>query len=395
MRICHPDKKFSDDTSRMFMYSLAFVLLVFSFVVCGKLFKGLLDQMEFTNRMISLSVFTLLTCASAIYVAIWCINQKMPFEPFEVPSMFFLVLLAFSIQSLPMLVFYLTTLKRCNQTQKAGNSFITELVTLATLILAIVCLMIAVHVDSQNITQHKNMSFAFDDGFLIIETSLIFLTLFLLFTELTKMKTNFWASIRDPKAYMVMFSLVSAICVLLFKTRLTQTGEELYWTNGLTALGITFAWVTLIIKIGQNSETTFGTFVTHFHVILRRIPFYFFAFFMLIIGFSFGFWVLNRGGPRFTDFSKSFMTTLLKAFGEFNYDEFYKEIKNGEFSSALFANILIITMVLLANIGMLQLMMSNIIADHDKNMKEVYIQRIIFMCRHVILFERWFSRCVE
>ena len=108
-------------------------------------------------------------------------------------------------------------------------------------------------------------------------------------------ENTFFAFHREPEEYMQRFTLLVTISSTIFIDTLTRTSSISGITSGVVALSSATGATVLVIKIGQSGFTAFGNFATMFHIILRKTPFYFFAFVILLHGFSFSFWILDSG----------------------------------------------------------------------------------------------------
>jgi hypothetical protein len=153
----------------------------------------------------------------------------------------------------------------------------------------------------------------------------------------------------------------------------------------------------VLIRIGQSGYTSFGNFAATFHIILKKIPYYFFAFVILIHGFSFGFWILERnvedrgGETHFNDYWKSSVFIFMMAFGiaefDFNgafvYDE-ETSFDNGNQITVMFVYILLALMVFLIVLGVLNLLLSTIIKDQKVSEREVRLYNLMFMAKYAI-----------
>ena len=130
----------------------------------------------------------------------------------------------------------------------------------------------------------------------------------------------FFAYHREPEEYMQWFTLLVAISSSFFIDTLTETSSVLGITSGVIALATGTGVTVLVIKIGQSGFTAFGNFATMFHIILCKTPFYFFAFVILLHGFSFGFWILENNlkeqdDSTFSDLWKSGIMVFMMSFG--------------------------------------------------------------------------------
>ena len=92
--------------------------------------------------------------------------------------------------------------------------------------------------------------------------------------EVVTKKKNWsnWSQLADPSSSFQMVSSLSAIVALARKCYLTSgdnSGAGPATAAG--AIGITFAYLCLILKHGRYSSTAIGNFSTMFHIILKKL----------------------------------------------------------------------------------------------------------------------------
>ena len=282
----------------------------------------------------------------------------------------------------------------------------SKLLTLATTVVAIIFLIIAIVVDGKNITLLPTGVLDWDSGFLLLVLSVLLITLYLITCLVFKLFCHnvfgdqiFIEYFKDPEELMQWFTLIAAIIAVLFKNKLMeQTKMGIF--NGTTALSIATAAAVLVIKLGHSSVTSFGNFATMFHIILRKIPAYFMAVLILVHGFSFGFWILESSldcrdqSTSFTDYFMSGISVLMMSFGlaEFDFEGAFKyptsapstKLYDGATMTVVFSYILLCLMVLFICLGVLNLLLSTVIMDHKEGKKEVILCNLIFMAKYSI-----------
>ena len=275
----------------------------------------------------------------------------------------------------------------------------SKLVTLATTLVAIIFLSIAIVVDGKNIALEPTGFFEWDSGFFLLVLSMLLITLYLIVCLVLKLICHnvfrdqiFIEYIKDPEELMQWFTLIAAIVAVV------DGWTEMGISNGTTALSIATAAAVLVIKLGHSSVTSFGNFATMFHIILRKIPAYFMAVLILLHGFSFGFWILESSldceDQSFTDYFMSGISVLMMSFGlaEFNFDGAFKyptsdpstQLYDRETMTVVFSYLLLCLMVLFICLGVLNLLLSTVIMDHKEGRKEVILCNLIFMAKYAI-----------
>ena len=197
----------------------------------------------------------------------------------------------------------------------------------------------------------------------------------------------------------------SAIVALLRKCYLTSgrnSGEGPATAAG--AIGITLAYLCLILKHGRYNFTAIGNFATMFHIILKKLRSYLVVAFVLLFGFSFGFWVIKQhenkeDDARFKGFLTSIKACFVMFFGGFDeYDDvllFDEEIAKGHHLTMSAFYILYLMMIIVTSLGMLNILLAAIITDYNKNMKEVHLQNLLFMAQYSVVLEQGLGREIK
>ena len=109
--------------------------------------------------------------------------------------------------------------------------------------------------------------------------------------------------------------------------------------RGISALGICFAWLELILLIGRYPFKG-GDFSIMFYRIIKRLFRYIFALFLMILGHAFAFMVINYGIEKdsFESWWKSFVMTMTMALGEFQFEDLYNSFGDHFFKYLSFAH---------------------------------------------------------
>jgi hypothetical protein len=261
--------------------------------------------------------------------------------------------------------------------------------------------------------QHRKLDPArpfldFDDGFIFIEVSLLLLALYFVlafFNEIVTQKQSWsnWAQLTDPSYSFQLVSSLSAIVALIRKCHLTS--EENGGQGPATAagaIGITLAYLCLILKHGRYSFTAVGNFATMFHIILKKLRSYLVVAFVLLFGFSFGFWVIEQHERKeedahFTGFITSIQACFVIFFGGIeDYSDVLKsdeEIERGHHLTLAAFYILYLMMIIVTSLGMLNILLAAIISDYNK--KEVHTQNLLFMAQYSVVLEQGFGSKVR
>jgi hypothetical protein len=269
-----------------------------------------------------------------------------------------------------------------------------------TALFSVILIIIAINVDRQDVRKEPFSPFTeVHDGFIVLEVLLVTMAFYQLlirevFLIIIACQTGKLSDYtKDPVNITQLFALVATLISVFGQESITEHGT----VNAIAAIGITFAWISMVIKIGQSSLSFFGNFVTLFHVILRKIPYYFMALLLMLIGFSYGFWVLERSfieeKKNFPDFGTSVVSVFVMSLGEFNFNDLYGEY-DGHTSmlstkiTAICMIILLLVMILFVCLGMLNLFLAIIIKGHRENREEVFTQNLIFMARYSITIQK-------
>ena len=277
-----------------------------------------------------------------------------------------------------------------------------RVLTLATLFLAILFTVIACWVDRQHIKYHQG-SPMIGCPLGILEIFVLLSAIWLLVNLVLKMRSNrvvrdhiFVRYLKDPEIFFELTTLIPAVVAVLGKNYMMASSGYL---SGVTAVSIATATAVIVIKIGHSNVTTFGNFATTFHIILKKIPFYFLAVLYLLHGFSFAFWILeNKAASEkdersFNDYWRSGISVIMMSFGltEFDFGGPFKyaglNLSSGSSVTVVFAYILLTLMVLLVMLGLLNLLLSAIIKAEKETREEVRLNHIIFMAQYAIYLE--------
>ena len=239
--------------------------------------------------------------------------------------------------------------------------------------------------------------FHFDDGFLFMEIILLVLALYFVVNFCNESQAH-CSQLIDPNSSFQLVSSLAAIVTLIRKNYLTAEDNGGYGpATAAGAIGITLAYLCLILKYGRYNFTTIGNFSTMFHIILKKLRSYMVVAFVLLFGFSFGFWVIQQHdckgvNAHFEGFLTSIKSCFVMFFGGFdNYENILvldEEIKKGHHLTLAAFYFLFLMMIVVTSLGMLNLLLAAIISDYRKNMKEVHMQNLISMAQYMILLEQ-------
>ena len=344
-----------------------------------------------SSRILFFSILVLSATVWVILVAKTCRDQLPDLPPIKTWS---------SSPLLPVLL-----AKNCNK-----NRF-CNFTNLITTTIVFIMMLICYHSDGQNLKLRPARPFLdFDDGFRFIEVVLLLLALYFVgdfFNEIVTNKQSWsnWAQLTDPISSFQVVSSLSAIVALVRKCYLTS--EENGGQGPATAagaIGITLAYLCLILKHGRYNFTAIGNFSTMFHIILKKLRSYLVVAFILLFGFSFGFWVIKQheskgNDARFKDFLTSIKACFVMFFGGFDeYDDvllFNEEIEKGHHLTMAAFYILYLMMIVVTSLGMLNILLAAIITDYNKNMKEVHTQNLLFMAQYSVVLEKGLGRRIK
>ena len=346
-----------------------------------------------SSRILFLSILVFSATVLFILLVKTCRDQLPNLPPIKTCS-----------SSSPMLPFLLDKNINKNRFRNFTNLFTTTIV--------FIMMLICYHSDGQNIKLNPARPFLdFDDGFRFIEVVLLLLALYFVgdfFNEIVTQKQTWanWAQLTDPISSFQLVSALSAIVALIRKCYLT-TGKDNDGYGPATAagaIGITLAYLCLILKHGRHNFTAIGNFATMFHIILKKLRSYLVVAFVLLFGFSFGFWVikqheLKEDDARFKGFLTSIKACFVMFFGGFDeYDDvllFDEEIAKGHHLTMTAFYILYLMMIIVTSLGMLNILLAAIITDYNKNMKEVHTQNLLFMAQYSVVLEQGLGRKIK
>ena len=293
-----------------------------------------------------------------------------------------------------------------------------RVLTLVTLAISILFTSIACYVDRMDINYETLTPFIGCPLLGILELYVLLSSVWLLLNGCIKMHCNrvFKDNVvlpyfKDPEILFQWSTLVPAIIAVISKNNLMASNSDFSscYLTGITSLSIATATAVVVIKIGHSDHTTFGNFATMFHIILKKIPYYYVAILYLLHGFSFGFWILeNKAASEnddrsFNDYWRSGIEVIMMCFGltEFDFGGPFKytglKFSSGSSVTVVFSYILLTLMVLLVMLGLLNLLLTTLIKDHKETKDEVSLNHIIFMAQYAIYLEDchkfWKAHC--
>ena len=289
-------------------------------------------------------------------------------------------------------------LNKKNTAKNVEKDTFKDCVNLLTITTVIIMMLICFLTDCRNL-KHEPATpfFDFDGGFLFMEIILLLLALYFVVNFFHEIRAH-CSQLIDPSSSFQLVSSLAAIVTLLRKNYLTTAGNGGQGpATGAGAIGITLAYLCLILKYGRYDFTTIGNFATMFHIILRKLRSYMVVAFVLLFGFSFGFWVIKQHDCKSTDahfegFLTSIKSCFVMFFGGFdNYEnilELDEEIEKGHHLTLAAFYVLFLMMIVVTSLGMLNLLLAAIISDYKKNMKEVHMQNLISMAQYLVLLEQ-------
>ena len=291
--------------------------------------------------------------------------------------------------------------RKNRQGKRCTRPTTTSCLTLAALLAYGVFVLLARDWDDDDI-QLVPSSWSWQGGFLLLKLPVLIIAIFLIAGLLLKIccfkiyrDQMVISYLTDPEELMQWFTLVASVATLCL--------GDVLWYPGCTALSVAMAGAVVVIKIGQSGFNSFGNFATMFHIILKKMPFYFFAILILIHGFAIGFWILETsltsqagslGGKeedkQFGGYWRSGITVFMMSFGlaEFNFQGPFSYSALEEYRSdsltVLATYILLVFMVFLVILGLLNLLLSTIIRSHYEGKTEVTLNKLIFMAKYAI-----------
>ena len=287
--------------------------------------------------------------------------------------------------------------QRRNETDQM-NIF-RDSVNILTMAITSLMMLICFICDGQNLNRDKPTPFLdFDGGFVIMEVILLLLAIYFIVNYICESRAHL-SQCLDPSSMFQSVSSLAAIVTIVSKNQLTvDENSEHGLATFAGAIGITLAHLGLILKYGRDNFTAIGNFATMFHIILKKMRSYMVVVFFLLLGFSFGFWVIAQHDERasvdthFKGFVTSMKVCFVMFFGGFdNYVDMFdfdEEIGKGHHLTVAAFYILFLMMIVVTSLGMLNLLLAAIISDYKRNMKEVHIQNLIAMAQYSVFLSK-------
>ena len=227
----------------------------------------------------------------------------------------------------------------------------------------------------------------FDGGFIFWEVCFFLLTAFLVFFEFYQAWKLRRQYVIEWENWMELTVLAAATVTMASKHILLGDSLGSDIVRGISALGICFAWLELILLIGRYPFKG-GDFSIMFYRIIKRLFRYIFALFLMILGHAFAFMVINYGIEKdsFESWWKSFVMTMTMALGEFQFEDLYNSFGDDK-TSRTFAMIVLVSLILFGTITMINLFIAVIISDIKNLETEVFSCNLNNMAQCTILAE--------
>jgi len=194
----------------------------------------------------------------------------------------------------------------------------------------------------------------------IVEIMLV-ISIFLLVVQ------ELWQCIALKKQYFKELENWFELVILSFAVSTLSLKKDLDNLKTVAALGVCLAWLELIFLFGRYPSLG-GKFSIMYYTATKRVIKTALGFFVMILGFSFAFFIINFGSENesFDNPLKASLKILAMVLGEYEFDDLYE----GSYSEASgltgpFTMILFFGLIVFGSIIMVNLIVAIIITDID------------------------------
>lgn len=188
--------------------------------------------------------------------------------------------------------------------------------------------------------------------------------------------------IREIENYIELFVFLSAICLLIYKSKLIPDEVEVEVLRGIIAMGICLGWIELIFIAGRIRHIG-GEFSMMFYNIIHRVGKYFLIICAMVLGYSFAFMVLHycleniKDEERiFKDVGESFMRTLTLSLGEYEFGNTSNTFSENVIRRG-FLMLLLITLIIFGSLTIYNLFVAVVITDVTELRDSVFRQNML------------------
>lgn len=191
------------------------------------------------------------------------------------------------------------------------------------------------------------------------------------------------------KQYVGEFENLIEITVLALAISSLAVQQDMYTLKWVSAFGICLAYLELIFLLGRYPLLG-GTISLMFYNILQHLGKTLSNFLILVIGFSFGFFIMHHGGSstfdHFENPGKAIVKTLVMAVGEIEFNELYAA-HEGDPYSLIFTMALLVGLIIMGSLVLVNLLIAIIVSDLQDLRNAGHIQELVNKAQHIVHIE--------
>ncbi len=163
--------------------------------------------------------------------------------------------------------------------------------------------------------------------------------------------------------------------------------DQMALLKWLSAFGICLAYLELIFLMGRYPFIG-GSVSLMFYSIMSHLAKSLSNFLVLIVGFAFGFFIINHGkdSDHFENPMKAFLKTLIMVLGEFEFDDLYNA-HEGDPYSRVFAMVLLVALAVMGSLVLVNLIVALIVSDIADLRHQAHLQELVNKARNMNISE--------
>lgn len=152
----------------------------------------------------------------------------------------------------------------------------------------------------------------------------------------------------------------------------------------VSAFGITLGYLQLIFLMGRYPFLG-GSISLMFYSIIRRLARSLSNFLVLVVGYSFGFFIMfhDKDNHYFQNPLKAFVRTLTMVFGEFEFMQMY-DAHSGDKYSLVFTMALLVSLAVMGSLVLINLIVALIVSDINELQEQARLQELVNKAQHVV-----------
>ena len=190
-----------------------------------------------------------------------------------------------------------------------------------------------------------------------------------------------------PRRYLREFENVLELLVIGLAVAGFAVQDDVVRLKWISAFGIVLAYLELIFLMGRY-QFLGGNISLMFYSIVRHLIRSLLSFFVLIVGFAFGFFIIHhkKSTENFENPGKAIAKTLTMSLGEFDFNDLY-DAHGKDSASRAFTMVLLVGLAVTGSLVLVNLIVAIIVSDISQLRKEAHLQELINKAQHIIYSE--------